>query len=121
MPELSITIPGTIRIKKNSKRIFSMGKYKKVLPSEAYLLWEENARAFIRQSSSIMPPLTRPVEVKALCYIKGHKPDLSGALESVGDAMQGIIWADDKQIFSWDGSRVIHDKDNPRTEITVRW
>lgn len=25
------------------------------------------------------------------------------------------------QIVSWDGSRLHHDKDNPRTEITVRW
>jgi hypothetical protein len=35
--------------------------------------------------------------------------------------MEGIIWENDKQIISWDGSRLHHDKANPRTEITVRW
>ena len=120
MPELTITIPGNLRIKKNSKRIFSMGKYKKVLPSEAYVLWESRVRAEAWQWAMI-PPLTCPVEVTALVYIKGQLPDLSGCLESVGDAMQGIIWADDKLIYSWDGSRVLKDKENPRTEIVVRW
>lgn len=120
MPELTITLPGTLRIKKNSKRVFSMGKHKVVLPSKAYLAWEKAARSEAWQWA-VIPPLESPVEVTALCFIKGQLPDLSGCLESVGDAMQGIIWADDKLIYSWDGSRVIHDKDNPRTEVTVKW
>lgn len=121
MPELTITLPGCLRIKKNSKRIFAKGKFKRVLPSEAYLAWESDVRAFAWQNSVLMSPLTCPVKVQALVYIKGQLPDLSGCLESIGDAMQGIIWADDKLIYSWDGSRVFHDKENPRTELIVRW
>lgn len=121
MPEISLTIPGSIRIKKNSKRIFAKGKFKRVLPSEAYCLWESTARAELWPTAAIIPPLSCPVEVTALCYVKGPLPDLSGAMESVGDCLQGIIWSDDKLIFSWDGSRVFHDKEDPRTEITVRW
>jgi hypothetical protein len=49
------------------------------------------------------------------------KPDLSGTLESIGDALEGYVWANDTQIESWDGSRLHHDIENPRTEIIVRW
>jgi len=120
MPEISITLPGSIRSKKNSKRIFARGKIKMVLPSKAYEAWEAEARKEAWKDA-IIPPLDCPVEVTAVCYCKGQLPDLSGALESVGDCLEGIVWADDKVIYSWDGSRIIHDKDNPRTEVKVRW
>ena len=63
-----------------------------------------------------------PVHVKALMYAgKGTEPDLSGALETVGDVLQAaVIIENDRWIKSWDGSRVLtDDKDNPRTEITL--
>ena len=42
-------------------------------------------------------------------------------LEGVGDCFEGIVWKNDRQIISWDGSRLFHDKDNPRTELKVSW
>lgn len=120
MKELKIILPGSIRSKKNSKRIFARGKFKQVLPSKAYCEWEEKARA-VNWKNAIVPPLTLPVLVEAQIYYFGPQPDLSGCLESIGDCMEGIIWENDKQIISWDGSRLHHDKANPRTEITVRW
>ena len=94
-----------------------MGRFKKVLPSKAYEVWEKSVRA----SFPIHNPINCPIHVNAQIYYKGHRPDLSGALESIGDCLQGIVWADDAQIESWDGSRRYHDLKNPRTEITVRW
>jgi Holliday junction resolvase RusA-like endonuclease len=61
-----------------------------------------------------------PIHVEAVFYFKGPEPDLSGCCESIADAMEGILWANDKQIESWDGSRKRHDLDNPRTEIRVK-
>lgn len=119
--EIILTLPGSIRSKKNSKRIYSCGRFKRVLPSEAYLKWEKEARRCVRPPGRHVQPLMVPVSVEALIYYKGPRPDLSGCLESIGDALQGIIWADDTQIISWDGSRLTHDKDNPRTVVTVRW
>ena len=119
---LRLVIPGCIRSKKNSKRIYATGRFKKVLPSKAYELWEAGARA------SALDQLTQwhcPViymggcAVNAQIYFKGQRPDLSGALESIGDCFEGILWENDKQIESWDGSRLIHDKDNPRVELEV--
>ena len=116
---LKLVIPGCIRSKKNSKRIYATGRFKKVLPSKAYLLWEAGARASALEQIGRISPITDPIQINAQIYYKGPQPDLSGCLESIGDAFEGILWENDKQIESWDGSRLIHDKDNPRVELEV--
>jgi Holliday junction resolvase RusA-like endonuclease len=119
MTEIKITLPGSIRSKKNSKRIFARGRFKTVLPSKGYCEWESAVRSELTQFEG--RALICPVSVEAHIYYKGQQPDLSGALESIGDALEGLVWVNDKQIMSWDGSRLFHDLNNPRTEITVRW
>jgi len=126
MHTFTIILPGTIRSKKNSKRIFKRGKGKKaiVLTSESYTAWQDECRKLVRRELAqydYVLPLAGRIEVRALCFCKGNLPDLSGALESVGDCMEGVLWANDKLIESWDGSRVYHELQNPRTEVTVRW
>ena len=121
---IELYLPGSIRSKKNSKRIYARGKMKKVLPSLAYLEWEKEARTDALLQLVKYPgfrTLSCPVHVSAVFYYKGQQPDLSGCLESVGDCLEGIIWENDKQIESWDGSRLYHDKSNPRTNISVWW
>ncbi len=120
MNELQFTLPGKLRIKKNSRRIFGAGKFKINLPSKAYEEWERQARSW-KFLFAPKEPITAPVHVEAHIFYSGQQPDLSGCLESVGDCLQGVVWANDKQIISWDGSRLHHDKKNPRTEIIVRW
>jgi len=134
VPIIRVTLPGNIRSKKNSKRLISIpikGQHGKTRPmalsSTAYLLWEKAAREAVREQlfyanlSDSEFPFGCPVSVKAVAYCKGVLPDLSGALESVGDCLQGVIWKDDKQIVSWDGSRVYRDKEYQRTEIEVMY
>jgi Holliday junction resolvase RusA-like endonuclease len=115
---IHITIPGNIRSKKNSKRVFCRGKYPVVLPSKPYMQWEKQAQQAARDQfhGAI---IDGPVWVQVVAYCKGVLPDLSGMLESVGDCLEGVIWANDKQIVSWDGSRVIRDKAHQRTEIII--
>lgn len=136
MKTIRITLPGSIRSKKNSKKpiaIPSKGKsnlFKRfakagllpvrimLLPSDAYKKWE----AVARQHAAFQypgEPTTGPISVKAMIYYKGQKPDLSGSLESVGDCLEGIVWGNDKDIESWDGSRRVKDNANPRTEVEV--
>jgi hypothetical protein len=132
--KLSFVIPGTIRIKKNSRRIYGFGKFKKVLPSKAYMEWESQARArFVMEHypsgkssheysfDGDFPLITTSCHVQAMFYYRGPEFDLHGAMESIADAMQGLAWEDDKLIVSWDGSRKAHDKNNARTEVTVEW
>lgn len=124
MNEIRLTLPGSIISKKNSKIATMIGgkncpRRPMILPSTAYKKWEKQARASAWHSA-IIPPVTCPVHVEACFYYRGPEPDLSGCCESIADCLEGVLWANDRQIVSWDGSRKCHDKDNPRTEVVVR-
>lgn len=123
MEKIKITLPGSIRSKKNSKIATIIGGVNKpsramILPSNAYKKWE----AVARQHAAFQypgEPITDRVAVTARIFYKGQRPDLSGCLESVGDCLEGLVWGDDKLIESWDGSRLEKDNANPRTEVEV--
>ena len=130
---IKLILPGSIRSKKNSKTATMVGGVKKprraiIIPSKAYTAWEKAARWAIQgqvrglysDRKWLTVPTDAPVEVKATVYYKGQRPDLSGCLESVGDCLEGIVWENDKQIVSWDGSRLHKDNANPRTVVEVR-
>lgn len=117
---MTVILPGSIRSKKNSKRVFKRGPVVKVLPSAAYLKWEDEARVSVMQQ--LFPECAKldgDLHVKVTAYYKGQQPDLSGVLESVGDCLEGFLWDNDRQIKSWDGSRLFHDKYNPRTIVEI--
>ncbi len=115
---MKFVIHGSIRSKKNSKRIFGVGRCKKVLPSKAYEQWEKGAHGELwHQIRGIF--FNEPIWVKAIFYYKGKRPDIHGAMESLADCLEGVLIQNDSQIESWDGSRMIHDKDDPRTEFEI--
>lgn len=124
MTPITLTLPGSIRSKKNSKQVVMVGgkncpRRPMILPSKAYKEWEDQARR-VAWLDAVVPPLSGPIHIEAHFYCKGTLPDLSGACESIADCLEGIIYQNDKQIYSWDGSRVHHDLLNPRTEVTIR-
>ena len=107
--------------KKNHQRIV-YNKYTKqhwIMPSEQYLDYSENAKWFIPKNICI----NLPVNSKCLFYMPTRqKCDLSNLLESVDDVMveSGYLYDDNfKIIVSHDGSRVLYDKNNPRTEVYI--
>lgn len=123
---IRLILPGNVRSKKNSKRLMMIGgvntpRRPMALPSKSHQEWAKLARqAALEQMSGTLITEPTKIAVKATAYCKGVLPDLSGMLESIGDVLEGIAWANDRQIVSWDGSRVLRDKENPRTEIEVR-
>lgn len=64
-----------------------------------------------------------PVEVKCLFYMPTRrKCDLTNMLEAIDDIMvkAGLLKDDNYTIIeSHDGSRVLYDKDRPRTEVYI--
>lgn len=69
-------------------------------------------------------PINEPVEVKCLFYMKTKRAvDLTNLEEAIDDILvkYGVL-ADDNNnvIVSHDGSRVLYDKDDPRTEIEIK-
>ena len=125
---IQITIPLTPVTKKNHQQIMRSSKTGKpfVMPSAEYRQYEAQAvwhckRAAI--SARVRKPIDTPCEVRCLFYMPyRRRVDLTNLLESVDDALvaAGVLADDNSQIIvSHDGSRVLYDKDSPRTEVTI--
>ncbi len=144
---LRLVIPGAPRTKKTSNRIVRIGRgenaFNKILPSEAYENWFKQSislivpplRVWARQNRVDLP-IRGQVWVEAIFYAENaNVGDLTGYEQGLADFLQsprmskktgtltrdgaGII-DDDKQIASWDGSRVRIDRLEPRIEVTIR-
>lgn len=143
MKALHLILPSAPRTKKTSNRLVSIHtkdgrNFKKILPSKQYQRWFDHIMTYapiIRRQAKLAGftlPMTGPVEVTALFFRDAEWGDLTGYLNALADAIQapvirdgklvrdglGII-EDDRQITSWDGSRLAKDVANPRIEIDV--
>lgn len=117
---IQFVIPMNPITKKNSQRIVMSGRRRIVIPSEQYKRYEKNAGPFIKGKYGM---IDYPVQVTALFYMeKRYKVDLTNLLEALDDILvkYGVLKDDNSTIIaSHDGSRVLHDKANPRTEVTI--
>lgn len=68
-------------------------------------------------------PIDYPVEVRCLFYMPTRRRvDLTNLLEGIDDVLvNASVLADDNSqiVVSHDGSRVLYDKENPRTEVEI--
>lgn len=119
---LKFTIPLPPITKKNSQRILVNKATGRpfIAPSEQYKQYEKYAGWF---TPACIPPIDKPVNIKCLFYMPTRRRvDLTNLLEAADDVLvhAGVI-ADDHSgiVVSHDGSRVLYDKENPRTEIEI--
>ncbi len=118
---IKFTIPLQPISKKNSQQIMVNKKTGKpfISPSKKYKEYEKQAVCFI----PFVDKIDYPVNVKCLFYMQTHrKVDLTNLLEAIDDVMvKAGVLADDNftVIESHDGSRVLYDKENPRTEVYI--
>lgn len=121
MRELKITLYGDPRTKKNSQRIVHCGRYPRLLPSDAYVDYSEDCLKQITARYKLK--ISEPVNVKCLYYMRTRrKVDLVNLQEATCDILvaAGVLKDDNSKIIvSMDGSRVYHDKENPRAEVTI--
>ena len=123
MAEIQYTIKLAPITKKNSQQILTNKATGRafIAPSSRYKRYEKEAAWFLKPR----PP--RPIEcevnIKCLFYMPTRRlVDLTNLLEACDDILvnEGIIKDDNSRIVvAHDGSRVLYDKDNPRTEITI--
>lgn len=113
---IKITIPLNPMTKKNGMMKTRHG----LIQGKAYLKYERDCKYFIRR---LDPPIDYAVNVKALYYRKTkHKVDLTNLHEALHDILikYGVLEDDNYLIVvATDGSRVLIDKKNPRTEIEI--
>ena len=114
------TVPLPPVTKKNSQRIITIGGRPRIMPSEKYKEYESLALWYVPKRGV---PIDFPVNVKCTFYMPTKRLcDLTNHLESIDDIMvKAGLLADDnyKILASHDGSRVLVDKDNPRTEVEI--
>ena len=115
-----VTIPVLPKTKKNGQRILRNKHTGKrfVAQGEAYIQYENTAKWFLRPLG-----IDYPVNIKCLFYREDrHRIDLTNLLEAIDDILvsKGTIKDDSFNILvGHDGSRVLIDKKNPRTEIYI--
>lgn len=118
---MQFTIPLNPITKKNHQRIIRIRGRPCVIPSKQYEQYERAAKDYIPFTAA---PIDYPVEIRCLFYMQTRRRvDLTNLLEAIDDALVkcGVLADDNSRIIvSHDGSRVLYDKQNPRTEIIIR-
>lgn len=120
---IKIILPFEPRTKKNSQQIFRDPKGRPfVTPSKAYKQYLKDCMVFL--SSGLLPrKLNGRYNIKCLYYMKTRRSvDLNNLLEATCDALThyNILEDDNSKIVAGhDGSRVLYDKEYPRTEIFI--
>ena len=118
---IKFTVPLPPISKKNSQQILINNVTGKpfIMPSKKFKEYEEAALWYIPKRIFIKVP----VNIKCLFYMPTkRKCDLTNLLEAIDDVMvkAGLLADDDYTIIqSHDGSRVLYDKENPRTEVII--
>ena len=119
---LKFTVPLPPVTKKNSQQILINKATGRpfIMPSAKFKQYERQAAVFIPK---VKQPINKPVNVKCLFFMPTRRRvDLTNLLEAIDDVMVkcGLL-ADDgfTVIYSHDYSRVLYDKENPRTEIEI--
>lgn len=116
---INFTIPVAPVTKKNHQQIIrAKGRYM-VIPSKQYKEYEKVCGEYMPDVETI----EEPIELKCLFYMPTHRAcDLTNLLQAICDVLVKYkVIADDnfKIVFSVDGSRVLYDKEAPRTEVTI--
>ena len=118
---IKFTVQLTPISKKNSQQIVVNPKTKRplIMPSKKYKEYEQAALWYIPKNIYI----SAPVNVKCLFYMPTHRQsDLTNMLEAIDDIMvkAGLLADDNFNIVAGhDGSRILYDKENPRTEVYI--
>ena len=118
---LKLILRGQPITKKNHSQIVRAGNRHMVIPSPQY-------RAYERECLSQIPNkhkqrIDMPVNVQCIYYMPTRRRvDLLNLMASTMDILvKAEVLADDncRIVCSHDGSRVDHDKNNPRVEIVI--
>ena len=115
-------IPLNPKTKKNSQKIISNPKTRRpmIVQSEEYKQYERDAGWFLKPPAE---PLSGRLNIRCIFYRDSRRRvDLTNLLEAIDDILikYKIIKDDSFEIIAGhDGSRVLVDKDHPRTEIAI--
>lgn len=121
MIQFTIDLPP--RSKKNSMQILVNPKTKRpfISPSSAYKAYRNAALMLI--PNDVRQGIDYPVNVQCVYYMETRRRvDMCNLIEATLDVLvdAGVLADDNSNIVAGhDGSRVLYDKEHPRTEVTI--
>lgn len=121
MIQFNIDLPP--RSKKNSMQILVNPKTKRpfISPSSAYKAYRKAALMLIPKD--VRHGIDYPVNVQCVYYMETRRRvDMCNLIEATLDVLvdAGVLEDDNSSIVAGhDGSRVLYDKEHPRTEVTI--
>lgn len=117
---MKITMLGNPVTKKNHGQIIMCNGRPIMLPSKPYVEYERKCKQYIPQ---IEKPIDYPINLRCTYYMETkRKTDLTNLLQATCDILvkYGILQDDNYSIVSsFDGTRALYDKENPRVEIEI--
>ena len=120
---IEFTIPVRAATKKNSGQIIQVKGRNILIPSKQYKQFEKDCLPYLYRVKDTAGVINYPVNVQCVFFTETkRKIDLPNLLNAIDDAMvkSGLFVDDNRDIIAaHDGSRVFHDKFNPRIEITI--
>ena len=120
---ISFTIPGQPITKKNSMQIITnrLTGRPQIIPSKQYKQYLKDCKLFMPAIDTI----DSPINLQTIYYMQTRrKVDLTNLMAATHDILTHYkVIADDNIsiIVGVDGSRVNHDKENPRVEVVIKW
>jgi Holliday junction resolvase RusA-like endonuclease len=76
------------------------------------------ARCQLVAQAQVATPLAGEVSMRAMVYFRDHRRDLDNVLKPLLDALQGIVYANDRQIVHLDFRKAL-DPRHPRIELEI--
>lgn len=119
---MKLTIPGQPITKKNSQQILVNKRNGRpmIFPSKQFKAYEKVALAALGGPRHA-PLFTGDIAVRVSYYLQDNRrPDLLNLLQATADILEaaGVI-ANDRDIISFDGSRIMGKSPEPRAEIEI--
>lgn len=118
---LKLILRGDPRTKKNSQQIIRAGNRRMVISSPQYRAYEREC--LLQIPHKFKQRIDMPINLQCVYYMPTRRRvDLVNLLEATNDILvaAGVLEDDNCRIVAaHDGSRVDHDKYNPRVEITI--
>lgn len=120
---IEFIIPVRPATKKNSGQIIQVKGRNILIPSKQYKQFEKDCLPYLYRVKDTAGVINYPVNVQCVFFTETkRKIDLPNLLNAIDDAMvkSGLFVDDNRDIIAaHDGSRVFHDKFNPRIEIKI--
>jgi len=117
---LKIIVPINPVTKKNHGNIVMVKGHPIMLPSKPYQDYEKKCREYMPKLDK---PIDCPINLKVLYYMETkRKCDITNLLQATCDILVKYkVLSDDNYsiVESVDGTRVLYDKENPRSEIYI--